>query len=93
MDAARSDALRARCRRAASSPACSSRACSTASSARPFSRIDPVRRTPLIAFLVALLLVLATFNELNLSHYGTSIVLAAIAIGAGFVGFWSLRDG
>jgi hypothetical protein len=52
-----------------------------------------VRRTPLIAFLVALLFLIATFNELNLSHYGASIILAAIAIGAGAFAVWTLRDG
>jgi hypothetical protein len=52
-----------------------------------------MRRTPLLCFIAALLFAVAALNEGNLNHWGTTIVLIAIAVGTGAVGFWSLRDG
>jgi hypothetical protein len=52
-----------------------------------------VRRTPVLCFVAALLFAVAALNEGNLNHWGTTIVLAVIAISSGAAGFWSLRDG
>jgi uncharacterized membrane protein len=50
-----------------------------------------VRRTPVISFLVAALFALAALNEGNLNHWGTTLVLALVAIGAVGVGVWTIR--
>jgi hypothetical protein len=50
-----------------------------------------VRRTPLVFFVVALVLAVAALNEGNLNHWGTTIVLGVVALGAGAVGVWTVR--
>ena len=41
-----------------------------------------MRRTPLVLFAIALLFAVAALNEGNLNHWGTTIVLAVVALGA-----------
>jgi hypothetical protein len=48
-------------------------------------------RTPILCFAVALIFLVATFNELHLSHYGTSIVLLLLTVAMTAFGIWSLR--
>jgi NhaP-type Na+/H+ and K+/H+ antiporter len=48
-------------------------------------------RTPIICFVTALIFLIATFNELHLSHYGTSILLLVLTVAMTAAGIWSLR--
>jgi hypothetical protein len=50
-----------------------------------------VRRTPLALFGIALLFAVAALNEGNLNHWGTTIVLAIVALGALAAGVWTIR--
>ncbi|MEO9176356.1 MAG: hypothetical protein ABI317_12655 [Gaiellales bacterium] len=52
-----------------------------------------MRRAPILCFATALLLAVAALNEGNLDHWGTTIVLAVLALATGAAGFWTLRDG
>jgi hypothetical protein len=56
------------------------------------NRVDSVvRRTPLVLFVIALLVAVAALNEGNLNHWGTTIVLAVGALGALAAGVWTIR--
>jgi hypothetical protein len=50
-----------------------------------------VRRTPLLFFVVAVLFGVAALNEGNLNHWGTTIILAVIALLTAGAGIWTLR--
>ena len=51
-----------------------------------------MRKTPVISFLVAALFAVAALNEGNLNHWGTTLVLALVALGAVGFGVWALRE-
>jgi hypothetical protein len=51
-----------------------------------------VRRTPLFCFITAAVFALAALNEGNLNHWGTTIVLALVALATLGAGVWSLRE-
>lgn len=50
-----------------------------------------MRRTPIVLFVIALLFAVAALNEGHLQHWGTTIVLAAVALGATAAGIWTVR--
>jgi uncharacterized membrane protein len=51
-----------------------------------------VRRTPLVCFVIALLFAIAALNEGNLHHWGTTIVLIVVTLGALAAGIWTVRE-
>ena len=51
-----------------------------------------MRRTPLLFFVIAILLAVAALNEGNLNHWGTTIVLGVIAAAMAGAGIWTLRE-
>ena len=51
-----------------------------------------MRKTPVISFLVAALAAVAALNEGNLNHWGTTLVLALVAVGAVGLGVWAIRE-
>jgi hypothetical protein len=50
-----------------------------------------VRRTPLLCFIAAFLFAIAALNEGNLNHWGTTIILAVIALATAGAGIWTVR--
>ena len=51
-----------------------------------------MRRTPLLSFVAFALLLLGAFNEANLHHWGTMIVLLVVALGTLAIGLYTLRQ-
>ena len=51
-----------------------------------------MRRTPFLFFVVAALFAVAALNEGNLNHWGTTIVLAVLALAMAGVAIWTLRE-
>jgi hypothetical protein len=50
-----------------------------------------MRRTPLVCFVVAAVLAVAALNEGNLNHWGTTVVLGVVGVGAVAAGVWAIR--